>query len=256
MTKQKLYIIRKIGFEYGDDWYYNLGNVEYYGCYNDLETAQNELEKAENEIYRHYYIIQFLFGDNGNDTKKRVDDLDEYVQKHFNISLKTGERNWDYYDEFKIPANATDNQVEEIREIIQIPFHKIVELEKENISKFVISSPSFKDSHINQGEYGNPILSKFFETENEAFAAIINYYGFGKEQNSPIGFKGNSIEELSDLPDLLKSYLDSCSSWELMSSNSSGYLRVIMTNLGKNFIDEFKGLLPLLKTQILNVIQI
>ena len=264
MNKQKIYVIRKIGFEYGDDYFYNIGMAEYFDSFTDLGEARSILEKAENKIYREYFLIQFLFGDNKNsDTRRaRAKAYDEYIQNHFNVSIKEGKGDWDYDESFKLPADATDEQIKEIRDIIGIQFHTIIEAEKENEDeiKYVISNLD-TDSHVNQREYADPLFYEIFDNEYEAYSAILERYSFEKDEDSVIGFEGSSLESLSDLPNLFEEYMKSCSCWELEKSlyyEEYFDYKIIRLNSceDKYVITELKGLLPLLKNPPFKVIQI
>lgn len=237
--KKTTYAIRRIDYQYGDDWMYNCGEAEYIETFYSKEEAQKRIDELERKEYRKLEIIQYLFAETNPWEKSKS--LDEYLKQEFKISIKTS-TDFGYNEAFKIPKNASDNQVDKIREIVNISFYTLIEFQEDNPQFIVVglNLGYLEESNIRKS------LGERFNTADEALDKALSnlLHGMKCYYGSQSCFYGKSLDELSEIPLVLEKYLASCENWHYESGS-----RINAKVFDEKTKEELKGLIPLLKSK-------
>lgn len=120
----KGYVILEVGFEYNDEIYHTGNYGETYEApskvYTNKDKAEAELVKLTNEKLRGEYIDRYGYG--VDEFAKDEDEFIEFWKKEFDPNV-------DY--DFKVPVNATDEQLAKLQELLSFNFYTLVEVDLE-----------------------------------------------------------------------------------------------------------------------------
>lgn len=213
--EKNIYVLREISWGYNDEWYYpteNISNI--YKKYTNIEDAKHD--KLRLEIYDvkiRRILDTTLLSSLSKDLQNR---FDLFLKEHFSTDIQQIMNFVGVEHQCQIHSNILHYFIDKIIEndfliletlkILDLHFYEIVELkEAENIYR-ISPNPDFKSYDV----FDEWVLIDFFKssyvyTQKEAWeVAIHNFY---ENLFSPFKLVG-SLSELSEIPEILKSYLE------------------------------------------------
>ena len=197
------YVLRATNFFYDDSYTHDTkySHWRIHSKYDNLEFARTKHQQLEIETMRKFEPYLFCELDehiNYETTHKRLSD---YIEKEFNLQVDDSERKI-----FFIPQNATDNQVLEIKHILNVEFYKMIEF----IGDIIFYKPVMNESFWGQ-EFVNLKKPNIFEREYKGYAfynskedatlnipKILNYWIATYSQKLRLTGLNGKVEELSE----------------------------------------------------------
>jgi hypothetical protein len=225
------YIVRRIGYEYHDDWYTDLGDIEISATFETLAEAQNFVKTQSIKLYRYYGTLLITKSLQKAD-KRFVAYLDFYESC---FGTKPEIDNWGIREQ-RIVSKFTDEQCSEVMRLLEVHFFNIYP--QDEAQSFYYFTPNL--DFFGQEAFTNPKSKKrideIFEpwvdswiahpAKPQLFSSIetgLNrlmpenfYWGLFRsiscmDSNYDIGFKATallgSLETLTDNPVMLAHFL-------------------------------------------------
>lgn len=207
------YVLRATNF-FSDDHY--IFSPEYshwriHSKYDNLEIATQAHGKLEIEAMRQLepYLFCSLHGYTNYQTTRKI--LSDYLKEELNLEVDDSERKC-----FQLPKNITDNQVLEIKNILNVQFYKMIEFQDDII---------FYKPVVNELFWGQEFVSlgkdDIFEMEYKGYAffnskedailnipKIINYWITTYSKELKLDGLNGKVEELSEYPLELIEFLE------------------------------------------------
>lgn len=235
--KNKKYIIRAVSFMYNDEFLFPMdgfGGIK--KTYDDLGEATGELKKLNHQAMKgiapeQYQPISFCYKANNEESIA----LDAYLQKTFGQRLLVPS---DYSDGMMVdshyifPIDLTEDQAWEIHQVSGIQHFALIEVEGEESGFWGIRLGKWSK---NPGGWVSASAGKFNRETHEHLQKNIPLTYNSKEaaQNNisnqvygisrTIGDKGihGSFEELSEMPEVLKNFVEQNQDIEYDETNQS-----------------------------------
>lgn len=279
MTNKKIYGIKKKYFKYEGDYYYFIGeSPKYFYLFSNPAAARQQYTALEiaacrdlknNEVSLDYYLL----GDDDEDWlwQKREEimpQVQDLFLKYFNRDLTLDEDYWleSIGQHLALPEEATDEQIEEIRKLLNINFYNFYEFEQQNLSAYynIQFNETFFPKIIPLSSDENGLWEKelkidwlFFE-EAEAYEVAIHRLEYIFRSSYPLikddeevipGFVG-TYSTLSDTPELLKTTLAEHQYFGYDEGSQSIVLLPVEGRINKSILKkEIENLVELLKVK-------
>jgi hypothetical protein len=213
--EKTLYVLREISWGYNDEWYYPTNNIRnIYKKYTHIEDAKRDKQRLEiYDIKMRPILDTTLLSSLSKDLQNK---FYLFLKEHFSTDIEQIMKFVGFEHQCQIQSNILHYFIDQIiwddrlilktLEILDLHFYEIIELkESENVYR-ISPNPNFKSYDV----FDEWVLIEFFQssyvyTQKEAWeTAIHNFY---ETLLSPFKLIG-SLSELSEVPEILKSYLE------------------------------------------------
>lgn len=209
---QKIYVIRKIAYQYSDEfWFVNApGGIEH--VYYDEAEARQRLQELECPMFRDLdlgNIEQLSPCGCSQQFRQQREALDRYLKETLGKSLFTyDDRYDDLYMEMHIylPQQVSDEQIMQIRAISGVKFYDLSVFEDEACF-YAIWLPQ-NNAFYSTGNFGEGYAIYFFNTHEEALERAQSVrWGLSMPGAEPPVELPGTLAELSEQPAILQSLI-------------------------------------------------
>lgn len=246
----KIYVIRKVAYEYSDEYHFSVGFRGIKSIYQDENEAKEQLKVLECKAFRKWDLgdIEQFSGCN-QDFENQRKSLNKYLEKTLGKSLFCESEYGDIYIESEtfLPEEITDEQIMQIRQISGVRFYELAEFEEDiafyamwlnRENRFCTQRDIKEPNHLPYF----PDVCCFFTTYEEALE------GLGDVFNNFEFLLEGKLEELSQQPSMLKSLIR-----QSQSLTYNAEKNILEVKCFYYFLDEFTSLNALLKDPIFEI---
>jgi len=228
ISKTKKYFIRERSFGYNDEYSFIVGGIgNLKDQFDDRAEAMKELKRLTRQALagispEDFETISYCNIGNNEPSKR----LHEYIFDNFGVPFLVPNTYNDQLSpnrDFSFPQDLTEEQAMEIREISGIIHFDLVEVDEKGHLFYGVKLGSMTKEpgewisigvarHSQETGYVSQLISAYYNSEDDARTNLPNY-GILKSLNEGKGIKG-SYEELSAMPQVLKSFVENHNSIE------------------------------------------
>jgi hypothetical protein len=225
------YVLRATNFFYDDNYSFNsqYSHWRIHSRYDNLETATATHAKLEIEAMRQTepYLFCDLHGGYSNyEATRKI--LSDYLKEELNLEVDDSERKC-----FQLPRSVTDNQVLEIKNILNVQFYKMIAFQDDIIFYKPIMNESFWGQEFASLDKGSIFEMEykgyaFFNSKEDAILnipKIVNYWIATYSQELKLDGLNGKIEELCEYPLELIEFLEKSENFKYNATDNKIELR-------------------------------